>query len=125
MVTYTRAIWRRRAPTARMIPISPVCSATSVDIVFETSTTAESSASRVITPMKSAKAAVSSLPGQSPGGRTDGRLVNPPKPGTEPEVARTSSIVCSTAAGLGSRTVNASRPYPGSPLSAATVSAGA
>ena len=55
-----------RAPTARMIPISPVCSATSVVIVFETRTSAESSASRVITASRSANACVSALPGQSP-----------------------------------------------------------
>ncbi len=65
-----------------MIPISPVCSATSVVIVFEIRTTAESSASSVITLRNSANVSVSAFPGQSPGARSSGSPVKPAKPGT-------------------------------------------
>ena len=49
VLTYTAAICRRRPPIAFIAPISPVCSATSVVIVLAISTSAESSASTVIT----------------------------------------------------------------------------
>ena len=67
-----------------MTPISPVCSATSVVIVFETRTSAESKASSVITLSRSANTCVSVLPGQSPGVRSSGRPMKPAKPGTVP-----------------------------------------
>ncbi len=49
VLTKAEAIWRRRPPTAFIVPISAVCSATSVDIVFAISTNAERTASSVIT----------------------------------------------------------------------------
>ena len=65
-----------------MIPISPVCSATSVVIVFEIKTSAESSANTVITLRSWANFSVSALPGQSPGARTSARSEKPVNPGT-------------------------------------------
>ena len=106
-----------------MTPISPVCSATSVDIVFEISTSAESSASTVMTLKSSANCSVSAFPGQSPGARICGRLEKPAKPGTVASRRRTASAVSVAAAGLGSSSRRANSPYPVSPLSAATVAA--
>ena len=121
VLRYTSATCRRRAPTARMIPISPVCSETSVVMVLEIKTSAERSASSVITPKKSTNRSESSLPGQSPGARTSGRPEKPVKPGIPASDSRTALSVL--AAALVSRSRKASTPYPGSPLSAATVSA--
>ena len=82
-----------------MIPISDVCSATSVVIVFEISTSADSRASKVITSKNVEKFWKVDLPGQSPAARTWGRSVNPVKPGTAASVRRIAAIVAPTAAG--------------------------
>ena len=69
-----------------MIPISEVCSATSVVIVFKISTSADSSASKVITYKNFETFWKADLPGQSPAARTCGRSLNQVKPGTAASV---------------------------------------
>ena len=54
---------RRRAPIAFIAAISPVCSPISVVIVLETSTSADSSASSVMTFSTPAMLSTFSLPG--------------------------------------------------------------
>ncbi len=108
---------------ARITAIWRVCSATSVLIVFEISTSAENRASTVMTLTNRPKLSVSARPGQSPGARTSGRSENPANPGTSPSDPRTSSTVRRAAAGLGSSSRRASSLAPASPLSSATVPA--
>ena len=91
-----------------MTPISRVCSATSVLIVFEIKTTAESSARIVITLRRSANFCVSAFPGQSPGARTFGRSEKPANPGTVPRKRRTALTVRWAALGRWSRSRSAS-----------------
>ena len=58
-----RAIWRRLPPIAFIAAISPVCSPISVLIVFDSSTSADSSASSVTTVMMLATCSKPSLYG--------------------------------------------------------------
>ena len=88
-----------------MIPISDVCSATSVVMVLEISTSADSSASRVITYKNFEVLWKLDLPGQSPAARTCGRSLKPVKPGTVASVRRIAVIVALTAAGRVSASV--------------------
>ena len=80
-----------------MTPISGVCSATSVVIVFEISTSAESSASTVITSKNFENVSKAALPGQSPAARTEGSSPKPVKPGTAASVRRIAATVAPTA----------------------------
>lgn len=90
-------------------------------MVLEISTSAVSSARAVKTDNRSENRPSSALPGQSPAARTSGSSVKPRNPGSASSRRRTMARVRSAAAGLVSRSRNASELYPGSPLSAATV----
>ncbi len=93
--------------------------------MFEIRTIAESSARSVITVSRRPNCSVSERPGQSPGARTSGRFEKPANPGTASRPRRTAATVAAARFGLASSRRSASAPAPRSPLSAATVLAGA
>ena len=105
-----------------MIAISDVCSATSVLIVFEIRTSADTSASTAITSKNFANWSKADLPGQSPGARTAGSSLKPAKPETAASRRRTAATVARAAAGCVSASRNASASKPRTPLNDATVS---
>ena len=91
-------------------------------IVFEISTSADSSASSVITSKNFANWSNADLPGQSPGARTVGSSRSRLKPGRRPAGGEPPRPFARTAAGCVSASRNASASKPRTPLNEATVS---